>query len=202
MGEDEQEFEELHSALIDEWQPSGPTEEDAVFSLADLMWRKCRAQKFVQAKWSQATYCSGSPTFVENLGLILFGDFMRLQPETAFERYANTFLTADNVSYLKQKFPRANYESTSEWAEAVRAEIQSLLPGPSAPRSRQLDALAEIVSKMTTGWQVANIQDHAKEYFEDELNLRERLDAMIARQVKHLMQLKAGKQMLRQTSAL
>jgi hypothetical protein len=31
-GEDPREFEQLHFALIDEWQPSGPTEEDAVFS--------------------------------------------------------------------------------------------------------------------------------------------------------------------------
>jgi hypothetical protein len=37
-GEDPREFQELHSALIDEWQPAGPSEEDAVFSLADLMW--------------------------------------------------------------------------------------------------------------------------------------------------------------------
>ena len=55
-GEDPREFQELHSALIDEWQPSGPSEEDAVFSLADLMWRKRRAQKFVQAKLRAATF--------------------------------------------------------------------------------------------------------------------------------------------------
>jgi hypothetical protein len=42
---------------------------------------------------------------------------------------------------------------------------------------------------------------HAGEDFEADLNLRERLEAMIARQVKHLIQLKAMKQMLRQTSA-
>ena len=47
-GEDPREFQELHSALIDEWQPSGPSEEDAVFSLADLMWSKLRAQRFPQ----------------------------------------------------------------------------------------------------------------------------------------------------------
>jgi len=61
--------------------------------------------------------------------------------------------------------------------------------------------LAETVGKITTGWQVANIEHHARAFFEDELNLRERLDAMIARQVKHLAQTKAMKQMLRQTSA-
>jgi len=46
----------------------------------------------------------------------------------------------------------------------------------------------------------ASIQN-AKEDFEADLNSRERLDAMIQRQVKHLIQLKAMKQMLRQTSA-
>jgi hypothetical protein len=39
-----------------------------------------------------------------------------------------------------------------------------------------------------------------KELFDDELNLRERLEAMIDRKIKHLIQLKAMKQMLRQTS--
>jgi hypothetical protein len=50
--------------------------------------------------------------------------------------------------------------------------------------------------------QTATVLAHAKELFEEELNLRERLDGMIDRKVKQLMQVKAMKQMLRQTSAL
>ena len=49
-GEDPREFEELHSALIEEWAPTGPTEEDAVLSIAIGIWRKRRVQKFLQAK--------------------------------------------------------------------------------------------------------------------------------------------------------
>jgi hypothetical protein len=49
-GEDLAEFEELHSALIQEWAPVGPTEEDAVLSIAKGVWRKRRAQKLLQAR--------------------------------------------------------------------------------------------------------------------------------------------------------
>jgi hypothetical protein len=49
-GEDRQEFEELHSALIEEWAPVGPTEEDAVLSIAKGVWRKRRLQKFLHAE--------------------------------------------------------------------------------------------------------------------------------------------------------
>jgi hypothetical protein len=42
---------------------------------------------------------------------------------------------------------------------------------------------------------------HAKNFFEDDLNLRECLEAMIHRKFKYLIQLKATKEMLRQTSA-
>src|SRR5215470_13271377 len=88
-GEDPREFEELHSALIDEWQPSGPTEEDAVFSLADLMWRKCRAQRFVQAKLKAATFDARTPAFDESRGLAIFAYVMATAPEVAFETCAN-----------------------------------------------------------------------------------------------------------------
>jgi hypothetical protein len=60
-GEDPREFQELHSALIDEWQPSGPTEIDAVLSLTDLMWRKRRAQGFLRTKLMLKTFDPQSP---------------------------------------------------------------------------------------------------------------------------------------------
>ena len=49
-GEDPHEFEALHSALIEEWDPSGPSEQSRVFGIADAEWRKLRARRFVQAK--------------------------------------------------------------------------------------------------------------------------------------------------------
>src|SRR5262249_24334273 len=48
-GEDLQEFEGLHSALIEEWGPVGPTEEDAVLTIAKGIWRKRRLQKMIGA---------------------------------------------------------------------------------------------------------------------------------------------------------
>jgi hypothetical protein len=39
----------------------------------------------------------------------------------------NRILRADKINYLKQKFPRSDFESTSEWAQAVIDEINSVL---------------------------------------------------------------------------
>ena len=133
-GEDPREFQELLSGLIDEWQPAGRSEEDAVFSLADLMWRKRRAQRFFRTKLIESTYNPRSPTFDERRGLDLFILGLRKDPETAFEQIASRLLTAASISHLKQKFPRSKYQSTSEWAEAVITEIKSILL-PAAPPS-------------------------------------------------------------------
>ncbi len=43
-GEDPRQFNRLHHGLVDEWSPSGPAEEDAVFTLAKCMWRKRRVR--------------------------------------------------------------------------------------------------------------------------------------------------------------
>jgi hypothetical protein len=39
-GEDPLQFERLYRELVDEWAPSGPAEEDALFTLAKCFWRK------------------------------------------------------------------------------------------------------------------------------------------------------------------
>ena len=201
-GEDPHEFQELHSALIDEWQPSGPTEEDAVFSLADLMWRKRRAQRFVQAKLDRDAFNPDSPMFDETRSLALFAYYMDTAPEVAFEKFANLLLSADQFSHLKQKFPRSNYQSTTDWADAIQMEIHSLLHPAAAPKlGTAPDKVRQAVVKMASEWYLVHTLDHATEFLEDELKLRERLEAMIDRKIKHLIQLKAMKQMLRQTSA-
>jgi hypothetical protein len=203
-GEDVREYAELCTDLVDEWEPSGPTEIDAVLSLADLMWRKRRAQRFLRTKLNERTLDPGSPTFDKRRGLDIFILCLRAEPEAAFERMARFLLTAATISHLEQKFPRSNYQSTPEWAEAVITEIKSILL-PAAPPSLEATEpgegdLPEPLRKMAVGWQVNASIENAKEDFEADLDLRERLDGMIARQTKHLIQLKAMKQMLRQTS--
>jgi hypothetical protein len=59
-GEDVRGFIELHSAFIDEWKPCGPTEEGAVLSLADLMWRNRRAQRLLRGKLALRIYLPSS----------------------------------------------------------------------------------------------------------------------------------------------
>jgi hypothetical protein len=200
-GEDPREFQELFFELADEWRPSGLTEEEAVFGLADAMWRKLRLQKFIRAKLITSTFDINNSAFDEAWGLSVFSSCMIAVPETAFEQYARKLLRPDNINYLQEKFPRSNYKSTSEWAEAVIMEIKSVLMPANEP-AKELDDLTELGRKTAGEIEMALSIDQASELFEHELRLRERLDAIIARSVKHLVQTKAMKQMLRQTNAL
>jgi len=115
-------------------------------------------------------------------------------------------LSAEISNRLKQKFPRSSYQSTTDWAEAILTDIQLFLqPAAARERGKKLDDLteaAEAMVKLVIEWKMVNTVQDATEFLEDELKLRERLDAMIHRQVKHLTQLKVWKQMLRQTSAV
>jgi hypothetical protein len=58
-GEDVRAFEKLHMDLIEEWHPIGPTEQDAVLTIAKGIWRKGRIQGFLLGK---ALACSLDPT--------------------------------------------------------------------------------------------------------------------------------------------
>jgi hypothetical protein len=205
-GEDPREFEELHAALINEWNPSDLTEQDLVFSIADAMWRKLRSQKFLRSRVFTNSFESRHPAFDETRGRILFIGFMRQNPEAAFEKRAEDCLGTDEVNYLKQKFPRSNYQSTLEWAEAVIEELQSFLPPP-APNfdtlglGKEMVVWLEAVRDAMDDSQLFISAIHASEFLEHDLNQRERLDARIARLIKELIQIKAMKQMLRETSA-
>jgi hypothetical protein len=131
---------------------------------------------------------------------------MRSEPETAFERRAKYLLTADNIRHLKQKFPRSNYQSTSEWAEAVIGEIKSVLlpdafPSLDATEPGKSDLCRRSRKSVVESLMTVSIL-REKELFDYELNLRERLEAMIDRKVKHLIQLKAMNQIFRQTTTV
>jgi len=187
-GEDPEEFQTLYSDLIREWAPAGATEEDAVLSIAKAIWRKDRAQKFLEVQVTKNFLDPSHPSYDKDLALISLAAVLRVSPDVGFEVYASHFLQADKVKYLTHKFPRSNFKSPQEWAEALINEIKFKLPP-------EFDPMAKL------GWLASAAATFTDDFFENEVRLDERLDIMIDRAVKRLIQIKAMKQMLGQTSA-
>jgi hypothetical protein len=76
----------------------------------------------------------GHPTFDEARGLFLFSCHMRSDAEMAFGKHASSYVRADKIVHLEQKFPRSNYSSTEEWAQAIISEIRTeLVPAALGP---------------------------------------------------------------------
>jgi len=199
-GEDPHEFEALHSALIEEWDPSGASEQSRVFGIADAEWRKLRARRFVQANAIANSVTPEHPAFDEGRGLFTFGYLLCREPETAFTEYASSLLRADKIDHLNQKFPRQNFESIEEWAVAVAKDIRSVLlpvtPGFAPLEPDSLDPAAgtrRIAQSFLT-------TIHARNFLDDELEQQERLDARIAKLIRELIEIKANKQVLRRTA--
>jgi hypothetical protein len=120
--------------------------------------------------------------------------WLRTQPETCFEQNAKKYLLPDKINYLKQKFPRSNYQSTSEWVEAVTHEIFSVLlpgtPGHPGPEPGE-EADPEWLRLWKDMSQVAATIMQAGGLLEYELTQAERLNAMIVKQTRHCAVLKA-----------
>ena len=64
-GESVAEFKELHAALIAEWKPVGPSEHEAVLSIAEGMWRKRRLQRFIQVRSLKNSIDPRHPTMIK-----------------------------------------------------------------------------------------------------------------------------------------
>jgi hypothetical protein len=119
----------------------------------------------------------------ESLPEICF--FVSYRPDKSFAEYNLVLaraLSVERGNELKQKFPQQNFGSASEWAQAVKNEITSvLLPEIGEPSDKALLVLSTATLP--------------QDLFKHELALDERLDAMIDRAIKRLIQTKVMKQM-------
>ena len=183
---------------------------DEVIELANLMWKRRRLRNFIQTKHIAGVFDPRSPAFNEAWGLVSFTYWLRTQPETCFEQNADTYwlretcfeqnakkyLLPDKINYLQQKFPRSNYQSTSEWVQAVTNEIFSVLlpgmPGHPGPGPREeADEMTEWFRQWKDDCQVAATIMKAADLLEYEVKETERLNAMIRKQTTHCAALKA-----------
>jgi hypothetical protein len=220
-GEDPADYKQLRAELMDEWKPAGLTLREAVVGLADLLTKQRRLRKFMQTKFLAGTFDPRSPAFNEAWGLVSFTYWLRTQPETCFEQNANIYwlrtepetcfeqnakkyLLPDKINYLKQKFPRSNYQSTLEWVQAVTHEIFSvLLPGmpghPGPGPGEKADEMTEWFRQWKDDCQVAATIMQAGELLEYESTQGERLEARIAKQTRYCAELKAREEMYGKT---
>jgi hypothetical protein len=195
-GEDRDEFQELLAELVDEWKPSGPSLRHALYCLTDSMWRLRRLKKSVQTELYVNIFDSHHPAFDEVWGFAMFIHYLSSEPEKCFDEHARKCLRPGKIDNLKQKFPRTNYQSTSEWAQAVTSEIISVLlpaiPGFKAPEpgARVDDVLEQAAREWRTDQQVVGSIVYARELLEYEFKETERLEARIARQTRHCAELK------------
>jgi hypothetical protein len=121
-----------------------------------------------------------------------------------FAQDASTFLRADRIRHLNQKFPRQNFASTGDWAAAVAEEIKSVLlpttPGFAALDQDELDPFTDAFRTQIVQMQLFVTTIHMREFLDDDLEQCSRLDARIARLTKELVEIQTMKQMLRRTS--
>jgi hypothetical protein len=114
-GEDHGEFKKLLSDLLAEWTPNGPTEEEAVLSIAKAVSRKRRLlQKFLDVQVAKNQLDPSHKAFDISLGLRSLVPLLKFSPETAFDEYASRLLRPDKASFLKSKHPRSKYKSAED----------------------------------------------------------------------------------------
>jgi hypothetical protein len=175
------EFAELYDELTAEWQPIGRTEEDAVLSIAKGIWRKRRMQVFLDNELLERSCDPTHRAYDEADMLRLLYRLIESEPDK-FETWLRG-LPAKKADDLQRKFPRKNFESGSDWVKAVQHEIKSnLLPAAAMPVEDLVGPSASVL--------------FTDEAIEHDIGVEERLDAMIDRAIKRLVQTKAMKQML------
>jgi hypothetical protein len=122
--------------------------------------------------------------------------YLLSEPEESFEDQARKYLRPDRINYLREKFPRSNYQSASEWAKVLTSEILSIsLPDNSGfepPESEaRVDFLKEAARQWKTDQRVTGCMVYMREVLEYDSEQTERLEARIVRQTRYCAELKA-----------
>jgi hypothetical protein len=186
-GEHPREFAALLLSLIEEWEPMGPTENDAVVTIANGMWRKARLQKFLRAKILECKFDASHPAYDEPRTLRAFLEF---PPDRLDELLSSHLLSEERKEHFIRKFPPKDFETILARARAIKNEINSEIL-PSLERCDEPVEGSFLEATTIVG------QDD----FKNEIALEERIDAMINGAVKRLVQIKVMKQMLRTSSS-
>jgi hypothetical protein len=192
-GEDKTKFVKLLEELTLEFKPSGAFEEDQVFTLAKLMWRRRNLGIYQRAEAARAEW---GPYLVEDP-----------HPQLVVDLALKSRLLAIAEQFTAKFSNEEALENEAKFMPAVREvalATKNLLAAVDADTSTKTDSskgLGDFVSKniddFTFDFRLALQGDEiTPEKLIRELEVDARLDAMIDRVLKRLMQLKAMKPMV------
>jgi hypothetical protein len=177
------EFAELYDELIAEWKPTGRTEQDAVLTIAKGIWRKQRMQAFLKSELEKHSCDPNHVAYNEAQVLVVLYHSIETEPDNFETRLGG--LPTQKADDLRRKFPRKDFQSDSDWVKAVQCEITSNL----LPAATSLGPVENFVGHSAS----VLFTDEAIEH---DIGVEERIDAMIDRAIKRLVQTKAMKQIL------
>src|SRR6266481_6780300 len=177
-----EDYEALRAGLYLEFTPSGSTEEYLVRTLLDLRWRRrrleCHEQIVIQQQLDKLHAENENSHHVDNLRSFApeFGEASSVEQVEAVlaplsPLYSNT---------IRKRWPFKTGDDPQKWGPRIAEGLVAWKP---APRHEHADEFIEILDL---------------DEFDTALARIERLDAMIDRTIKRLMQIKTMKQMHRQ----
>ena len=128
-------------------------------------------------------------SYDEEFGLRGLAAFLETKPETAFRVHASCLLRPGKIAELERKFPPSKYQSETRRAKAMLKHINAeLAEQPSFPAGLDPIGLHQTFATISI------------EVFQQEIELDERLNAIFHRAMKGLIECKAMKQILRETT--
>src|SRR5438128_1320890 len=110
-GEDAEEYERLVSDLFKEWTPIGPSEEEAVITVAQCYWRKRRYQNALYSKMALSALDQNHPAYDPYLApkssFLASLTILEATPQRADPCLA--ICPDDMRAYFEKKYPRIGY---------------------------------------------------------------------------------------------
>ncbi len=174
-----EDYEALRAELWLEFSPSGSTEEYLVRTLLDLRWRKrrleCYEQFTMQKRLDEIREKREVKRYIEKL--CSFADEFEEAKKKEIVETLLDHLEPEYSCFIQTKWPLQAGEDESNWGARIAEGILALKP-PAVPE--KADEFLAIVDP---------------EAFDTSLERLERLDAMIDRTIKRLMQVRTMKQM-------
>lgn len=174
-----EDYEALRAGLYEEWFPQGKTEEYEVNALLGLLWRRRRLERYeqigMQKRLADVREANETSRHIENLRS--FGPEFN-QAKTVAEVEALLFpLSPLYSNTIRSRWPLREGDDPTTWGSRIASGLSAWKP---SERHEGGDEFIEVIDL---------------DSFDEDLNRIERLDAMIDRTIKRLMQIKTMKQM-------